>query len=232
MEWKTILGDEWSSLLNNFIISDNMSSIIYKVSLERQKYTVFPGKNEFYKMFRIFKELQPSNIKVIIIGQDPYPDGTGTGYSFCNNGKLPSGMSPSLRNILKEIENNDTEKDKLVIDEMDLQRWVDQGVFLVNSFLTVRKGEPGSHTFWAPFTKYWITQLNSYNNIVWLMWGRKSQEYIELIKNDTHEIIKSSHPSPLGANKSSEDSPAFLGSKCFEKVNNALWIRENKLIKW
>jgi uracil-DNA glycosylase len=232
MDWLKIMGTEWESLLRDFLNSNDMSNIINNIHLERRKHIVYPLRSEFYKMFRIFKELKPSDIHVVILGQDPYPDGTGDGFAFSNSGKLPSQISPSLTNILKEIENNDTEKDLLELDLMDLNRWVKQGVFLANSYLTVRSGSPGLHTFWKPFTINWIKQLSVYNDIIWLMWGKKAQEYIPYINNDSHYIIKTSHPSPLGATKDSIDSPAFIGSKCFELANMELWVKKNILIKW
>lgn len=232
INWKEVLGSEWFILLKDFIESDRMDYIIKKVSLERKKYTIYPEKDEFYKMFRIFKDLQPLDIKCILLGQDPYSDGSFTGYAFDNANKLPSAINPSLKNIFKELEVNNTEKEKLYLDEMDLSRWVKQDVFLVNSYLTVRKGTPGLHTFWQPFTEYWIEKLNLYDDIIWLMAGTKAHNYINLIINETHEIIKTSHPSPLGASKEGKDYPSFLGSQCFSKINNALWIREREMIKW
>lgn len=230
MNWKSIIGSNWFDLMEDFVESDKMYQIIKMVSLERKKYTVYPNVNEFGKMFRIFKDLPPEDIKVIILGLDPYPNGCGSGYSFCNNGNLK--ISPSLSNIFKELATNDTEKEDLVIDPLNLERWVRQGVFLANVYLTVREGNPGLHTFWNPFTIEWITQLNTFNDIVWLMWGRKAQEYEKYVTNSSHSIIRTSHPSPLGATKDSEESPAFIGSKCFEKVNNELWVNNKELIRW
>jgi uracil-DNA glycosylase len=232
MNWDKTLGTEWYSLLNDFVESKDMNEIICSVAKERSEYTIYPLKEDFYKMFRIFKDLKPSDIKVIIIGQDPFPDNSGTGYAFCNGGKLPSRISPSLKNILEEITRNDTEKEKLCLDELDLERWVKQGVFLVNSYLTVRKGQPGLHKFWQPFTFNWIRKLNKYDNIIWLLWGAVSHRITHLIKNSTHEIIKTSHPSPLGFKKVGRDYDSFYNSKCFERVNNTLWARNKNMIKW
>lgn len=232
MNWQNELGNEWYSLLQKFVESKNMDKIILSLLSERKKYEVYPKKEDFYKMFRIFRNLQPTNIKVVFIGQDPYSDGIGTGYSFCNALSWPSKMSPALKNIFTELDNNDTEKDNLELDKMDLSRWVKQGVFLVNSYLTVRKGSPGLHAFWKPFTEYWIEKLNIYDDIIWLLAGTKAHNYINLITNRTHEIIKTSHPSPLGAIKKGKDYPSFLGSQCFSKINNTLWIRKRDMIKW
>lgn len=231
MNWKNYVGEEWYTLLSNFLESKHMEYIINKIREERKSYKVFPLLTEFNKMFRIFKDLQPSDIKVIILGQDPYPDGSGTGYAFDNNNKLPSSINPSLKNILKEIEENDTTKSDY-LDKMDLSRWVEQGVFLVNTYLTVRDSQPGLHTFWISFTKEWIKALNNYDNKIWLLWGMKAYKLSDLITNNTHEIIKTSHPSPLGVFKSNNNIPAFKNSKCFEKANNRLWINKQEMIKW
>ncbi len=231
MNWTNTLGEEWYSIMGKYMESESMGKIVKAITTERQKYTVFPKKNEFYKMFRIFKDLQPSHIKVVILGQDPYPDGSGTGYAFDNNNKLTSAINPSLKNILKEIDENNTQK-AFELDTMDLSRWVDQGVFLANTYLTVRKYQPGLHRFWIPFTKRWIKKLSLYDDIIWLLWGANAYRLSEFIENDTHEIIKTSHPSPLALFKSNSTIPAFSGSKCFEKVNNRLWIDQKEPIKW
>jgi uracil-DNA glycosylase len=232
MNWTNIIGNEWYSLLKDFVESEKMLKIVQSVAKERVKYTVYPIKDEFYKMFKIFKDIQPSDIKCIILEQDPHSDGSFTGYAFDNAGKLPSDINPNLKNIFNKIREEDTEKEKLCLDEMDLSRWVNQGVFLVNSYLTVRKGAPGLHTFWIPFTEYWIDKLNIYDDIIWLLMGTKAIEYSNLIKNNTHEIIKTSHSSPLGASKEGKDYPSFHNSKPFSKINNSLWVRNKEMIKW
>lgn len=234
MEWFNIIGSEWHKLLKPFVESKEMLQIINNIKNERKKYVIYPEQKEFYKMFKIFKDLQPSDIKIVLLSQDPFPNGCGTGYSFCNNGKLPSDISPSLKNILKEIENSDVDK-AFELDKMDLSRWVKQGVFLANAYLTVRKNNPGKHKFWDTFTKYWISKLaKSKEDVIWLLLGNFAQSYEVNIKNKICDpiIIKTSHPSPLGFTKTTKTARAFKDSKCFKEINNNLWIMNKQLIKW
>ena len=107
----------------------------------------------------------------------------------------------------------------------------EQGVLLINAAHTVIKGQPASHMkYWRRFTEEVIKALNDKDNIVWLLWGRFAQSYEPLITNNTHHIIKTSHPSPLGATK-----PApipFRGSRCFSKCNQYLREKGIKEITW
>lgn len=232
MNWKEIVGETWYELIGNFLESDKMHFIISEINRERKLYTVYPEKHEFHKMFRIFKELDPHNIKCVIIGLDPYPDGSGDGLAFSNSTKLDRQISPSLKNILKEIEQTNTEKEKINLFPQDLTRWVQQGVFLVNSYLTVRKEFPGLHGFWDLFTKEWIHQLCVYNDIIWLLFGRIAHGYEKCIDNKNHFIIKTSHPSPLSVSYNTDKIPAFLGSRCFETTNDLLDLLNKPQIKW
>ena len=117
---------------------------------------------------------------------------------------------------------------------MDLSYLIKQGVFLINTALSIRQGIPESHLLlWRPFTEYWIRQfVSKYNNIVWLLWGTKAHAYSSLITNTTHKVIKTSHPSPLGATKQGSNYPAFLGSKCFIETNEFLNAVNKQQINW
>ena len=235
MKWENTLGSEWYELLSSFVEGKEMLKIANSIRIARKSSVVYPSKEEFWKIFRIFKELQPSDIKVIILGQDPYPNGNGTGYAFDNVNILPSAINPSLKNFLEEIENNDVKKDQsFPLDLMNLDRLVQQGIFLVNSYLTVEKDNAGKHKFWDSFTRFWIKALSNYKtDIIYLLMGNFAQSYEDCIYNDINTYtIRTSHPSPFSYTTETKKAKAFKGSKCFEEINNHLWILDKETIKW
>lgn len=166
-----------------------------------------------WEIFRAFDLCPIYNVKVVIIGQDPYHNGDANGLAFGvkNTAKIPG----SLRNIFKALKIDLNIKNELG----DLSHWAIQGVLLLNSILTVEQNKPMSHVNigWEIFTDEVIKILNeSKAPIVWLLWGKKAQEKEEFITNKNHLIIKSSHPSPQSAHQ------GFLWHKPFSKTNNFL----------
>jgi len=224
-------GKDWYALLKEFLLSDEMVKISRIIRHHRTRHTIIPEENSEL-FFKIFKDVQPSKIKVIVLGQDPYPqEGVYDGYAFSNSNSLDNKVSPSLKNIIKEIERN--YPDNLVMDRMDFSYLVNQGVFPINTALSLRAGHPESHLgLWKPFTQEWIKQINTRNDIVWLLWGGKAHNYQHLITNISHKVIKTSHPSPLGATKGNWNIPAFTGSECFKKINEHLKAINKKEIIW
>jgi len=152
----------------------------------------------------------------VILGQDPYHDGSYDGFAFSNVEKLR--LSPSLQNIFKELE-SDVYKDFFLPFDPNLERWAKQGVLLINTAHTVRQGEPGSHLdMWNLFTGRVIRTLSRKTNpVVWILWGKKAQRHLEGVKlPPTHLKIVSPHPSPFSAHT------GFFGSKPFSKTNEYL----------
>lgn len=176
---------------------------------------IYPKYSDRLKAFR---SLNGSELKVVILGQDPYhTPGMATGLAFDNH-RHQKSVSPSLRNILDEILSDDL-KNMAPYNRADsyLSHLPPQGVLLLNTALTVQKGEPMSHTkLWAPFTESLIADINKKNDIVWILWGRHAQSYKKFITNPTHKIIEGVHPSPLSAKR------GFFGSKPFSKCNEYL----------
>lgn len=224
---KGLLGKEWYDALKQDGILDshywvNLGS---RVAQERKLYTIYPEKDSGL-LFKAFRTTSLSKVKVVILGQDPYHDGSYDGFAFSNKGKL--SISPSLRNIFLEIEREMFNGLKLDQDP-DLERWAKQGVLLINTAHTVRKGQAGSHlSYWIPFT---LTILNIISTqerpIVWLLWGRKAEDIYELSnKNKNHLVLKSPHPSPFSAHT------GFFGNNHFKETN--LFLTKNKLndINW
>lgn len=230
---KDKFGEEWSKLLGTFLIT-GLNNIGNQLNKEYLTKNVIPYKGSSL-YFKAFKDLQPSNIKVIMIGLDPYHNiekygPVYTGYAFDNANSLK--LSPSLRNIFKEIDRtfpeNEFNLDYGGLDRWDLSRWVKQGVFLINTALSVVEGVPGSHTeLWRPFTEFWIHKFSkNYNDVIWLLMGAKAQAYEDHIENPTHRIIKTGHPSPLNRTN------PFVGSNCFIECNKDLAGRNKTEIVW
>ena len=191
------------------------------VKEERLSKTIYPSAQD---LFNAFKLTDFNKIKVVILGQDPYhgeKEAMGLSFSVRRGVRTP----PSLRNIFKEL------KDDLNIDrsDTDLTDWAKQGVFLLNTVLTVEKDKANSHKDigWEIFTDYVIKEINDkLNNVVFILWGRQARDKKRIITNPNHYIIESNHPSPLSAYN------GFFGSKPFSNTNNYLKKYTKKEINW
>ena len=183
--------------------------------------TVYPPGGAIFKAF----ELTPlPEVKVVILGQDPYHGpGQAMGLSF----SVPEGVRtpPSLKNIFREIE---TDLGIRLSGSPNLEKWARQGVLLLNSILTVRAGEPASHSRigWMEFTDAVISTVSARcNGVVFLLWGGFARSKKELIDLSRHSVLEAAHPSPLAGG-------AFFGCRHFSKTNDIL-IREGKTpIDW
>lgn len=178
---------------------------------ERLSKTIYPPAND---LFNAFKLTDFKDIKVVILGQDPYhgeKEAMGLSFSVRRGVRTP----PSLKNIFKEL------KDDIGVEreDTDLSSLAKQGVFLLNTVLTVEKDKANSHKDigWEIFTDFVIKQINEkLNNVVFILWGRSARDKKKLITNPNHYIIESAHPSPLSAYN------GFFGSKPFSKTNEYL----------
>lgn len=212
MTWKELFGQEKTK--------DYFIELYSRVQKERKKHTVFPPKGEVFSAFT----LTPfENVKVVIIGQDPYHNfNQAHGLAFSvKDTKMP----PSLRNIFKELESDLGIKRT----NTNLTGWAKEGVLLLNTILTVRAHAPLSHNKigWQKFTDQVIKTINSKkDHVVFILWGNNAIAYERLITKPSHLIIKSSHPSPLSARRS------FFGSKPFSKTNEYLKKHNLKPIDW
>ena len=184
---------------------------------EYEHQAVFPKLSDVYNVFKTEIE----DIKVVILGQDPYHNpNQANGLAFSSK-KIP----PSLRNIFKELHSD------LGVEipvEGDLSHWQDEGVFLLNTILTVRKNEPLSHQKrgWETFTDNVIKHISkNTTNTVFILWGANARSKKELISG-THLILESAHPSPLSARR------GFFGSKPFSQCNEYLVNNGKKSVDW
>lgn len=201
----------WTKIFNEYPNKKELNLLLDTIEEKRKTTTIYPPKELVFKTF----DLAINNIKVVILGQDPYHnEDQACGLSFSVNNSTP--LPKSLINIYKEL------ADDLKIKEPingDLTPWLNQGVFLLNSVLTVEKNKPGSHRNlgWENFTDYIISQISSHRkNIIFVLWGNYAKNKEPLINKSKHHIISSPHPSPLSAYR------GFLGSKPFSKINNIL----------
>lgn len=210
---------EWLKFLDYDFSSKEALSLKEFVEKEYNEKTIYPPKT---KIFEAFSLTSPEEVKVIILGQDPYHgEGQANGLSFSVNRdqKLP----PSLKNIFKELE------DDLKIkapNHGDLSSWAKKGVLLLNTVLTVEKSKAASHRGkgWESFTDNVIKNLSlNKKGLVFILWGSPAQKKKILIDNSKHLILESVHPSPLSSYR------GFFGSKPFSMSNNYL---KNKAIDW
>jgi uracil-DNA glycosylase len=211
--WKKILASEFSSeyflSLKEFLIE------------EKKKFTVYPPGN---KIFSAFNLTLFDQVKVVIIGQDPY-HGEGQANGLCFSVSPGIKPPPSLKNIFKEL---NTDLGVPVPSSGNLEPWARQGVLLLNASLTVRANSPGSHQKkgWEIFTDAVIKCISdNKKGIVFLLWGNFAQTKEAFIDQNKHFVLKAAHPSPLARG-------AFFGCKHFSKTNRIL-IHEGKFpIDW
>ena len=188
----------------------------------RNKRQVYPHPQEWFRAL----ELTPfDQVKVVLVGQDPY-HGPGQAHGLCFSVRPTIPFPPSLKNIFKEL------KDDLHIPypkQGCLDSWADQGVLLLNSVLTVRRGQAGSHQNqgWEKFTDKILSVLNDEKeHLVFMLWGSYALGKGQFLNSKKHLVLKAPHPSPLSAHR------GFFGSKHFSKANEYLSSKNQKCIDW
>jgi uracil-DNA glycosylase len=213
----------WSVFMNEQFEAPYFVKLADFLKAEYASQVILPARNE---VFNAFRAVAFEDVRVVILGQDPYPT-PGHAHGLCFSVKEDVRPIPkSLRNIFLEIQ------DDLGISfpaNGNLERWSRQGVFLLNTVLTVRAGEPQSHAGkgWELFTDEVIRKLNELpTRVVFLLWGSKAQSKKELIDLSKHVVLEAPHPSPLSAHR------GFLGCKHFSQTN--LLLKEVNLppIEW
>ncbi len=212
--WKKIIKEEQSK--------DYFKKLQSFIDEEYKTKTIFPKKEDIYNAFDLCLF---ANVKVVIIGQDPYHDfnqAHGLAFSVLKGNKIP----PSLRNIYKELH---TDLGLEVPNHGELTSWAKEGVLLLNTILTVEAHTPLSHKKkgWERFTDNIIMRLNK-DDVpkVFVLWGNNAKKKNDFITNPHHLVIESSHPSPLGARHS------FFNSKVFSRTNEFLIVNNRKPINY
>lgn len=212
----------WKSQLEEEFQKPYFEQLIGFVKSEYQAHTVYPPGKE---IFRAFDECDFANVKVVILGQDPY-HGPGQANGLCFSVHEGVRVPPSLVNIFKEIK---ADLGKPVPVSGELERWAEQGVLLLNATLTVRAASPGSHQNkgWETFTDAVIKKISDEKqHVVFLLWGAYAQKKGEVIDRAKHLVLMSAHPSPFSADR------GFFGCKHFSKANVYLKSKGLKEIEW
>lgn len=213
-DWDKLLKDEWDKPyyqdLRRFLIR------------EYRNYNIYP---DMYDIFNALKYVAYEDVKVVILGQDPY-HGRGQAHGFSFSVKEDVPIPPSLLNIYKELRDD---LGLFIPDNGNLTKWAKQGVLLLNTVLTVREKSPNSHKDrgWEKLTDRIIALLNQREKpIVFILWGANARSKTKLIDNRRHLILTSVHPSPLSAYR------GFFGSKVFSKTNKFLKDNDMEEIDW
>lgn len=228
---ETPIRGTWGELLQTEMNQPYFHELMRFLDQERkaQPHAIFPKSDE---VFRALNSCPFENVKVVILGQDPYPTkGHAHGLCFSINESVRP-IPKSLVNIFKELH---ADLGIPTPASGDLSDWAVQGVLLLNSILTIQEGITNSHAKkgWERFTDRIIELINEkQKNTVYLLWGRYAHNKVPNIDTEQNLVIKSSHPSPLGVTKSGADFVAFQGSKPFSQTNEYL-IQHGKVpIMW
>jgi len=212
----------WHERLQEEFEQPYFQALTLFVKEEVKQHTIYPpGK----LIFNAFEKCPFEQVKVVIIGQDPYHGpGQANGLSFSVNDGMR--IPPSLVNIFKEIHND---LGKPIPKSGNLERWAEQGVLMLNATLTVRASSPGSHQKkgWETFTDAVIkTVSREKENVVFLLWGAYAQKKGQIIDTERHLVLTSPHPSPFSADR------GFFGSKHFSQCNAYLEQKGLTPIEW
>lgn len=216
------IASTWKSLLSDEFDKPYFQQLTSFVKSEYKTQTIYPRGQD---IFRAFDRCDFDNVKVVIIGQDPYHgpgQANGLCFSVCNGMRFP----PSLLNIFKEIRDD---LGKPVPASGDLESWARQGVLLLNATLTVRANAAGSHQNrgWETFTDAVIKKISEEKDgVVFLLWGAYAQKKGEIIDRNRHLVLMSAHPSPFSADR------GFFGCRHFSKTNAYLKSKGQEEIEW
>ena len=207
-----MITEKWDKILEVEYKKEYFIKLLKTLQIEYRTKTIFPPKHDVFRAMRL---TDYDNIKVVILGQDPYHgEGEAEGLSF----SVRDGIRkpPSLKNIFKELEDDLGYKEP---QSGSLVKWAKEGVLLLNSLLTVEKDKPLSHKKlgWERFTDEIIKKINEKETpVVFILWGAYAKSKKNYITNKNHYIIESTHPSPFSARN------GFFGSKPFSKTNKFL----------
>ncbi|MFN8575966.1 MAG: uracil-DNA glycosylase [Candidatus Sericytochromatia bacterium] len=218
---KQQLNNGWDIILSDEFDKKYFRDLELFLEEEYKTQVIYPLKQD---IFNAFKYTDYNDVKVLILGQDPYHgkgQAHGLSFSVLDNIALP----PSLKNIFKELENDLGIKNSTG----NLEKWARQGILMLNAVLTVREATPNSHKSkgWEKFTDSVIKKLNERDKpVIFLLWGNYAKKKASLIDSNKHIIIEGIHPSPLSANA------GFFGSKPFSQINENFKKLGEKEIDW
>ena len=213
----------WEDIIDLEKQKDYYKSLEKEINKRYKTTTVFPEKQNIFKAFSLTKL---DNLKVVILGQDPYHGfGQAQGLAFSTPANIKN--PPSMQNILKEIQ-SDLGK-KSICEDGDLTSWAKQGVMLLNTILTVEEGNPKSHHSlgWEVFTDNIIKYISdNCEDTIFILWGSPAISKTKLIDRKKHHILTAPHPSPLSSYR------GFFGCKHFSQTNDILKSLNKEAIIW
>ena len=216
------INNDWQIELSQWLNTEHFEALTTFVAQERKTHSILPPEEH---CFRAFNSCSFDELKVVILGQDPYHgDAQANGLAFSVDDGIT--LPPSLKNIFKELQ-NDTNAE--IPHSGNLLHWAQQGVLLLNATLTVRAGEAGSHQKqgWEEFTDHVIATISEKKeHVVFILWGAYAQKKGEIIDSNKHCILTSPHPSPLSSYR------GFFGNKHFSRANDFLKTHMIEPIKW
>lgn len=216
------LGNSWDKLLAEEFTKEYYLDLRKKLAQEYKTRTIYPTMEN---IFNALKYTAYEDVKVLILGQDPY-HGPNQAHGLCFSVQKGIDKPPSLKNMFKELESDLGIK---APSHGCLTDWTKQGILLLNTVLTVREGEPNSHKNfgWTIFTDRVIELLNDREEpVIFVLWGRNAMDKLPLITNSRHFVLTAAHPSPLSASR------GFLGCRHYSKINEILRSMGKAPIDW
>jgi len=237
---KNLIDSSWEKVIIPFFESKEGLEILNFLKEESKQGKIIYPKNK--DCFNAFKYTKYTDLKVCIVGLDPYikeikgePEACGLSFSYIPKSKTDLHTPRSLKIILKEVEDDAYNGLRLPQfydekDERDLSRWAEQGVLMLNTALTVEKGITKSHwKQWQPFTKYLLEYLSLNNSgIIYVLWGKDAQSYKQYINEKTNFILEAPHPA---AELYSGGNGGFYGCKHFSKINEIIKQNNGEVYK-
>ena len=224
--WEYLEEGNYPSSWRDFFMREDVQSDLQQISREideevKKGVTVYPQINQVFRTF-----IPLDNIKAVILGQDPYHNGSAVGYCF--SVRPGNQINPSLRSIYAELKKEEFTPEQDGI----LTHWVDQGVVLLNTALTVEKAFAGEHiAIWYEFSEKVIEYISEKApDVIWFLMGSKALAFAPHIRSKN--VIVTSHPMPLAAYRGFRGYPAFMGSGAFRQINDHLHRQKRKPIAW
>ena len=224
-----MISTDWKQIIDPIIDKYDNNSLIEFLDLEYSNKKVYPPKNDIFRAFNYFNF---EDLKVVILGQDPYhQSGQAQGLSFSVNKDIK--IPPSLKNIYKEIVSDlGMVPNSEEFNHGNLEHWAKQGILLLNTSLTVIESKPNSHSkWWRPYTNLILKHIvENSENVIFMLWGNNAKKIKKLFSNELlkkHYFLEATHPSPLGANKG-----GWFNCKHFSKCNEILEKLGKYKINW